>query len=139
MIYALGGVLVGIDGTLVLERIEAGTFTSGENYDLLSIAAVISGGTSLKGGTGGVWGTLAGVLLMSLVSNGLVLLSIPPIWKEAITGAIIMAAALIDVQRRRLQESAHVSPRSFVPPPIEPSMRLNETLSQLVNTIRERC
>ncbi|HLY29371.1 MAG TPA: GAF domain-containing protein, partial [Aggregatilineales bacterium] len=138
MIYAASGFLAGVAGLLLIAWISGGAFNSGENYELLSIAAVIIGGTSLKGGTGGVWGTLAGVLLMALVSNGLVLLSIPPIWKEAITGAIIMAAALIDMQRRRLQESASVTPRSFVPPPIEPSMRLDETLDQLAKTIQER-
>src|SRR5258708_38884848 len=121
MIYALGGVLVGIDGTLVLERIEAGTFTSGENYDLLSIAAVIIGGTSLKGGTGGVWGTLAGVLLMSLVSNGLVLLSVPPLWKEAIPGALIRPRGPIDARGGRFRESTPRPLAGMSPLSIEPS------------------
>ncbi len=138
MIYAASGFLAGIAGLLLLARIAGGAFNSGENYELLTLAAVIIGGTSLKGGTGSVWGTLAGVLLMSLVSNGLVLLSIPPIWKEAITGAIIMVAALIDVQRRRLQESTPVPSQRLIPPSIEPSMSLRETLSQLANTIQTR-
>src|SRR5260221_6815921 len=138
MIYAISGLLAGIAGLLVLAHIEAGTFTSGENYELLSIAAVIIGGTSLKGGTGGVWGTLAGVLLMSLVSNGLVLLSVPPLWKEAITGALILAAALIDVQRRRLQESNPMPMRRMSPLSIEPSRSLDELLKQLGQTLRTR-
>ncbi len=138
IIYAISGFLAGLAGLFLLARIAGGTFQSGENYELLSIAAVIIGGTSLKGGTGGVWGTLAGVLLMSLVSNGLVLISVPPLWKEAITGALVIAAALIDVQRRRLQESAPVLIRRLSPPSIEPSMPLDEALRQLAHIIQTR-
>ena len=138
IIYAISGFLGGLAGLFLLSRIAGGTFHSGENYEMLSIAAVIIGGTSLKGGTGGVWGTLAGVLLISLVSNGLVLISIPPLWKEAITGALIITAALIDVQRRRLQELTPTPVRRLSPPTIEPFMPLDESLNQLINTIRTR-
>lgn len=138
IIYAVSGFLAGVAGLFLLARIAGGTFHSGENYELLSIAAVIIGGTSLKGGTGGVWGTLAGVLLISLVSNSLVLISVPPLWKEAITGALIIMAALIDVQRRRLQESTPVLTRRLSPPTIEPSMPLDESLKQLTRTIQRR-
>ncbi len=138
IIYATSGFLAGIAGLFLLARIDGASFDSGTNYELLSIAAVIIGGTSLTGGTGGVWGTLAGVLLMSLVSNGLVLLSIPPLWKEAITGALIIAAALIDVQRRRIQESIPVPERTFAPLPIEPTTPLDESLKRLTDAIQER-
>jgi len=138
IIYATSGLLAGIAGLFLMARIAGGTFNSGENYELFSIAAVIIGGTSLKGGTGGVWGTLAGVLLMSLVSNGLVLLSVPPLWKEAITGALIIAAALIDVQRRRLQESTPAPIRRLSPLSIEPSMPLDESIKLLVGAVQTR-
>ncbi len=137
IIYATSGFLAGVAGLLLLARIEGGSFNSGENYELLSIAAVIIGGTSLKGGSGGVWGTLAGVLMMSLVSNGLVLMSVPPLWKEAITGALIVAAALIDVQRRRLQQSTPAPAHHLTAPPVEATMTLEDTVKQFIQSIRE--
>ena len=84
-----------------MARIHGGTYGNGQGYELYSLAAVVIGGTSLAGGTGGVWGTLLGLLLISMVSQGLFLYSVPPLWTEVIIGAFIVGAGLIDLQRRR--------------------------------------
>ncbi|MHB8629703.1 MAG: ABC transporter permease subunit, partial [Aggregatilineales bacterium] len=139
LVYALSGFLAGLSGILLMARIEAGTFNSGQDYELLSIAAVIIGGTSLKGGTGGLWGTLAGVLLMSLVNNSLFLLNVPATWNGIVTGAIIVVAALIDIQRRKMPDSWTVlRPLPIpAPPPPQPA-NLEQALKWLSQAITER-
>ncbi len=139
LVYAFSGFLAGLAGILLMARIEAGTFNSGQDYELLSIAAVIIGGTSLKGGTGGLWGTLAGVLLMSLVNNSLFLLNVPPTWNGIVTGAIIVAAALIDIQRRKMPDSWTVLRPPPLPAPAPPQpANLEQALKWLTQNITDR-
>jgi ribose transport system permease protein len=136
IIYAASGLLTGIAGLMLLALIKGGSFNNGQDYELTSIAAVIIGGTSLKGGSGGVWGTLGGILLMSLVQQGLVLFSAPPLWNQVLTGAIIISAALIDIQRRRLQEAAALPPAP--PVPLPPPNTLDQATNRLHHLFNER-
>jgi ribose transport system permease protein len=107
-VYAVSGFLAGLSGILLMTRIESGMYTNGESYALTSIAAVVIGGTSLRGGSGGVWGALLGVLLLTVVGNGLAALNVSPLWNAAVTGGLILIAALIDVRRRKSKDGAPV-------------------------------
>ena len=60
-----------------------------------------SGGTSLSGGRGTILGTLIGALIMSVLTNGLRVLSVAPEWQTVVTGAIIIIAVYTDQLRRR--------------------------------------
>jgi ribose/xylose/arabinose/galactoside ABC-type transport system permease subunit len=136
--YAVSGLMAGMGGLLVLALIRGGTYSNGQDYELFTIAAVIIGGTRLKGGSGGVWGTLGGVLLMSMINNGLVLFSVPPLWNETITGAIIIGAAMIDVQRRQMQESSP-SAASFAPRSSPTAANtLDQAMYSLTRAVRDR-
>jgi hypothetical protein len=137
LVYATSGFLAGLVGFLLMARIEAGAYSNGQGYELQSIAAVIIGGTSLKGGSGGVWGTLGGVLLLSIVNSGLILFSAPPLWNEVITGAIIVGAALIDIQRRRFQEST-LTPIAGPVVSMTPVNSLNQALNRFVQVVQDR-
>ena len=66
-----------------------------------AIAAVVIGGTSLSGGRGTVLGTLIGALIMSVLLNGLRILSVAQEWQTVVTGSIIILAVYIDMLRRR--------------------------------------
>lgn len=100
LIYALSGMLAAISGVLVMGRLQSGAYQNGTNMTLISVAAVVIGGTALSGGIGGIWGTMAGVLIIRIVEQGLVYLNVPSNAKEIVIGAIIVLAVALDVARR---------------------------------------
>ena len=104
-VYAVSGLLAGVTGMILIAYIDGGASTNGTSYELYSIAAAIIGGVSLGGGVGGIWGTLIGVLIITVIPNGMIMLNALPWWKDVATGAIILLAVLIDVERRRAQRA----------------------------------
>jgi ribose transport system permease protein len=70
-------------------------------YELEAIAAVVIGGTSLRGGEGKIIGTVIGALVISTLTNGLRVLSVPQEWQTVVTGAIVILAVYLDIVRRR--------------------------------------
>jgi ribose/xylose/arabinose/galactoside ABC-type transport system permease subunit len=99
--FALMGVLVALSALIESGRIDAGDPNAGNLYELDAIAAVVIGGTSLRGGVGGLTGTLLGALLMGVVNNGMSLMNIPSNYQMVIKGLIIIGAVLLDVTSRR--------------------------------------
>lgn len=100
-IYALAGGICGIAGLLIASRLNSAQPALGHGYELEAIAAVVIGGTSLAGGRGTILGTLIGALIMSVLTNGLRVMSVAPEWQTAVvTGAIIVAAVYADQLRR---------------------------------------
>ncbi|WP_312530252.1 ABC transporter permease [Paracoccus sp. (in: a-proteobacteria)] len=99
-IYALAGAICGIAGLLIASRLNSAQPALGQGYELDAIAAVVIGGTSLAGGRGTILGTLIGALIMSVLTNGLRILSVAPEWQTIVTGAIIIIAVYADQLRR---------------------------------------
>jgi ribose transport system permease protein len=100
-VYAIGGMLTGLAGMIEASRLMTGQPTAGQGYELQAIAAVVIGGGSLRGGEGSVIGTLIGAFIMGLLSNGSDLLGISPYLQQAIIGAVIILAVLVDELRKR--------------------------------------
>jgi ribose transport system permease protein len=100
VIYGISGFLASISGILVMGRLQSGAYQNGTNMTLMSVAAVVIGGTALSGGVGGVWGTLIGVFILRVVDAGLVYLDVPSNAKEIVIGVIIVLAVILDVIRR---------------------------------------
>jgi ribose transport system permease protein len=71
------------------------------SYELDAIAAVVIGGTSLSGGTGGVGGTLIGVLIIGVLRNGLNLLSVSPFLQQVIIGLVIVMAVAAETLKKK--------------------------------------
>ncbi|WP_119065109.1 ABC transporter permease [Aggregatilinea lenta] len=102
-IYSLSAFLAAMAGVILAVRLDSGNYTNGETYTLDGVAAAVIGGTSLMGGVGGVWGTLVGAVLMSVVRNALVLYNVPSMWHRVVVGGIIVSAVAIDALRKRFR------------------------------------
>jgi ribose/xylose/arabinose/galactoside ABC-type transport system permease subunit len=101
-VYAMSGFLTGCAAMMILAQNLGGSQSNGQSAELNSIAAVVIGGTSLAGGSGSVWGTLIGaIVLVGVVPNALVMLSVSPQWNQVVTGGTVVLAVLIDVLRKR--------------------------------------
>jgi ribose/xylose/arabinose/galactoside ABC-type transport system permease subunit len=94
--YAICGALAGLAGIVLASRITTGQPNAGLAYELDAIAAVVIGGTSLSGGTGGVGGTLLGALLMGVINNSLDLLNVSSYYQQIVKGIIIVSAVWLD-------------------------------------------
>ena len=94
--YVALGMLVGLATILYVPRLGSASASTGVLWELEAIAAVIIGGTALKGGTGRVWGTVVGVLILSLIDNILNLASIvSPYLNGTIQGVIVILAVVL--------------------------------------------
>jgi ribose transport system permease protein len=100
-IYALCGLVCGIAGLLIGSRLNSAQPALGQGYELDAIAATVIGGTSLSGGEGTIVGTIIGAFIMSVLTNGLRILSVPQEWQTVVTGVIIIGAVYMDIIRRR--------------------------------------
>lgn len=94
--YAFAGFIAGIAGIVTLCRVESGQPTVAAGWEFQAVAATLLGGTSLREGKGGVTGTIFGVLLITIVKNGLNIVGVRSIYQNAIIGSIVLLAILID-------------------------------------------
>ena len=99
-VYSLSGAICGLAGLIIASRLNSAQPALGQGYELDAIAAVVIGGTSLAGGRGSVLGTIIGALIMSVLLNGLRILSVAQEWQTVVTGLIIIVAVYADMMRR---------------------------------------
>lgn len=95
-VYMYSSVLCGLAGIILASRTNAAATTAGEGYELDAIAAAVVGGTSTAGGKGGVYGTIIGVILLGVITNGLDLLNVSSYIQQIVKGIIIVGAVCLD-------------------------------------------
>jgi ribose transport system permease protein len=100
IIYTFAGGICGISGLLIASRLNSAQPALGQGYELDAIAAVVIGGTSLSGGVGTILGTIIGAFIMSVLINGLRIMSVAQEWQMVLTGLIIILAVYTDNLRR---------------------------------------
>ncbi|MCX7252963.1 MAG: ABC transporter permease [Burkholderiales bacterium] len=101
LVYILSGITAGLASLVFLARLNSAEGDIGEALTLPAIAAVLIGGTSLFGGVGTMLGTLIGALILTLVLNGMNILSIDGNLQALVTGVIIIVSVLLDLILRR--------------------------------------
>lgn len=100
-VFALSGLAAGIASAIGVSRISSGQPLAGGGLELQAIAAIVLGGTSINGGAGAVWRSIAGVFLIALIGNGFDLMNFNPQTKNLVTGVIILVAVAVGVIGRR--------------------------------------
>ena len=98
--FSFCGFAAGIAAAIQVSRISLGTSQAGVGMELQAIAAVILGGTSIYGGSGAVWRSIAGVMLLALINNGFNILNADPFYKDLTTGLVIIAAVALTSGRK---------------------------------------
>lgn len=99
--YTVSGIMSAIAGIILVAKLNSAQSIAGEGYELDAIASSVIGGASLTGGSGSVWGTLLGAIIMGVIRNGLNLMNVSAYLQKLIIGVIIIAAVLLDSFRNR--------------------------------------
>lgn len=97
LLFTLAGLLAAVTGILLAARLGSGNAGAASGLEFDVIAAVVVGGTALSGGRGSMLGTLLGVLVITLIGNGLVLLGINSFFQQVVRGVIIVLAVLANI------------------------------------------
>ncbi|WP_412529759.1 sugar ABC transporter permease [Burkholderia lata] len=99
-IFALMGLMCAFAGLVNTARLAAGSPSAGTMGELDAIAACFIGGTSMRGGSGTVYGALIGALVMASLDNGMSMLDVDAYWQMIVKGAVLVLAVWIDVVSR---------------------------------------
>lgn len=100
-VYTISGFFAGLAGIVLTSRISAGQPSGGASYEFKAITAVVIGGASLSGGSGSILGTIIGMLIVGLLSNGMTLLNIDAYLQQIVEGIVIALAVILDVTSKR--------------------------------------
>ncbi|MEU9889793.1 ABC transporter permease [Sphaerisporangium sp. NPDC051011] len=98
--FLYSGLAAGIAAAIGVSRIGSGQPQAGSGLQLLAIAAVILGGTSIYGGIGAIWRSVCGVYLLALIDNGFDILNANPFFKDLTTGVVILAAVALSAAKK---------------------------------------
>ena len=99
--FTLAGLFYGAAGVLAASQLGQSNAVIGDGRLFAAVTAVVVGGTALTGGEGGVFNTLVGVLIVTVLSNGMVLLGVSPYVQQTVQGLMIIAAVALSLDRVR--------------------------------------
>jgi ribose transport system permease protein len=102
-IYSMSGAFFGIAGVVMASRLYSAQPALGPGYEMDAIAAAVIGGASLSGGEGSILGTVIGAFIITVLTNGLRILSVPQEWQMVVTGLIVIGAVYLDIARRKIK------------------------------------
>lgn len=100
--FCLAGAFYSIGAILAVARIGIADGQSGSNMMFSSITAVVVGGTSLMGGSGGILNSLVGVLIVTSIMNGMVVVGLPSFVQSGVLGVMVIAAVALSINRKAI-------------------------------------
>ena len=95
-VFVISGLVAGVGGVLLASHLNSVQPGLGGGYELTAIAGCVVGGVSLAGGRGSIWRAALGAFFLSVLSRGLQLIGVDPLWFSIVTGAAIVAAVAFD-------------------------------------------
>ena len=98
--FVTTSLLVGISGIILASLMDTGQQGSAKGFELIVIAAVLLGGTSFKGGSGTIVGTILGILILKVIDNGIILMGISQEFQLVVPGVILIIAVYFDNLRK---------------------------------------
>lgn len=101
LVYTISGFLSGLAGIVLLSRTNSAQPIAGTGYEMDMITAVVLGGVSIAGGEGKLTGTIAGVLIMGILSNGMLITNVGDYVQRMIQGLVLIAAVAFDIYNQR--------------------------------------
>lgn len=104
--FVISGACIALAGLLNTSQIGSSAGSTGTGLELAAVTAVILGGTSLQGGTGGIFGTILGLLIVGVLSNGLTLMNVDSSWQQVATGGLLILAVAFDRLRQTLVQAS---------------------------------
>jgi len=99
--YLISGLMTACAAILLSSRVMAARLDSGSGYELTVLAGIILGGTSLLGGSGGIWRAIFGIVVLAFIQNALLLMGLPYYIQWLVTWTVIIGAVSADVIGKR--------------------------------------
>lgn len=103
LVYTLSGLFAGIAGVIMLSRTNSGQVLAGKGFEFDALTACVLGGISVNGGYGKISNVVAGILILGVLSNGMVLLNASQYTQMFIKGAVLLVAVAFDSIQRQKQ------------------------------------
>jgi len=100
-VFVIGSTLAALSAFILASRLNSGQPNAGLGFELQVIAAVILGGISLSGGVGTLGGAFIGILILTVLNNGLVLLNVSSFYHDIARGLVIILAVYLDARRKQ--------------------------------------
>lgn len=110
-VYMFSGFCAALCGIIKASELRASHPDTGNAWEMIAIASVVLGGTSMSGGVGTIGGTIIGVLVITVLNDGMIMMGVSTFWQMVIKGIVIIVAVVIDLLQRDLQKKAALAAR----------------------------
>lgn len=110
-VYMFSAFCASISGIIMTSQLRAAHPATGESWEMNAIAAVVLGGTSMSGGVGTIGGTIIGVMVITVLNDGMIMMGVSSFWQMVIKGVVIVVAVVIDLMQKDLQKKIALQTR----------------------------